>query len=436
MAETETVDDAREARQGWKYIALAAAACLPAVLLRGGVFSIGTEVETILFGLAILGAAFLLSWAAEVAQLDISQALAIAFLAFIAVLPEYAVDLVFAWKAGTQDRLAEAAGQVPLTCGSAEGIVTRCRDLAIANMTGANRLLIGIGWPVVVLIWWRKSGEKAVTLGSRRRTELGFLLLATLWAFSIPIRGHVSMLDLAVLGSIFVAYVWHAALEEAEEPELVGPPLALAALPTRRRRLATLVMFVFAAGMILASAEPFAHGLVETGEKFGIDKFLLVQWLAPLASEAPEMIIAILFVLRSKPGVGLGTLVSSKVNQWSLLIATIPLVYAIAHQGTSPMTLDSRQVEEVFLTAAQSVFAIAVLASLSISRGEALMLLIPFIAQFGFESQTIRYGFSGFYIAAGLVIVAKSSQSRRGLVAAIKAAVSLPRRKSAPGGDS
>ena len=57
-------------------------------------------VEALLFGLAIVGAAFMLSWAAEVAQLDISAGLAIAVLAFIAVLPEYAVDMVFAWKGG------------------------------------------------------------------------------------------------------------------------------------------------------------------------------------------------------------------------------------------------------------------------------------------------------------------------------------------------
>jgi cation:H+ antiporter len=425
VADRSPVVDARSVRGEWKYIALATVVCLPAALLRSSVFSISTEVDTLLFGVAILGAAFLLSWGAEVAQLDISQALAIAFLAFIAVLPEYAVDLVFAWKAGTQDRLAEA-GAMPLTCGGSVRAPTHCRDLAIANMTGANRLLIGVGWAVVVLVWWRRSGEKQVGLGTRRRTELGFLLLATLWAFTIPIRGNVSLIDLAVLGSIFVAYVWHAALEEAEEPELVGPPLALAALPQRRRRTVTVVMFLFAAGMILAAAEPFAHGLVETGDKFGIDRFLLVQWLAPLASEAPEMIIAILFVLRSKPGAGLGTLVSSKVNQWSLLVGTIPLVYAIAHQGVSPMTLDSRQVEEVLLTAAQSVFAIAVLASLSISRGEALLLLVTFLAQFGFESETVRYGFSAFYIAAGLAIAVRHRESRQGLVAAVRAGLTPP----------
>jgi cation:H+ antiporter len=418
----------QQLRAEWKYFGFAAAITVPALLFRFDLMHTAIPAETLLFGVAILGSAFLLSWAAEVAQLDISQALAIAFLAFIAVLPEYAVDLVFAWKAGRQDRLIRGfegvlgSGQ-PHSCGDIP-----CRELAIANMTGANRLLIGLGWAVVVLIWWRKSGNRSVALGEERRTELGFLILATLWAFTIPLRGSLSVIDLAVLGALFIGYLWHAASGEPEEPELVGPPLALAALPQRKRRLATLILFLFAAGVILASAEPFADGLVHTGSQFGINKFLLVQWLAPLASEAPEMIIAILFVLRMKPGPGLGTLVSSKVNQWTLLVATIPLVYAIARGGFHPMALDHRQVEEILLTAAQSAFAVATLANMKISRGEAAALLVLFLAQFGFESTAVRYGFSALYIVLFFVIALMKTEQRRGMLAAVRAALRRPGR--------
>jgi cation:H+ antiporter len=420
--------DERDVRRGWRYIAIAVAITVPALLLRSGAFGAPVALETVLFGLGILGAAFLLSWGAEVAQLDISQALAIAFLAFIAVLPEYAVDLVFAWKSGHQDRVIGAfvgklhAGQ-PLTCGD-----TPCRELAIANMTGANRLLIGLGWAVVVLVWYARSKNKGVELHDSRKTDLGFLLLATVWALSIPLRGHISILDAIVLGVLFVAYLWHAAVEEAEHPELVGPPVALGALGRRRRRIATVITFVFAAGVILASAEPFADGLVHVGQEFGINKFLLVQWLAPLASEAPEMIIAILFVLRARPAAGLGTLVSSKVNQWTLLVGTIPLVYALARGGLHPMTLDHRQVEEVFLTAAQSLFAVAVLSNLTLSRGEAVGLLVLFLAQFGFESTAVRYGFSIAYLTFTVALVVSQPSNRRGLGRAIRAALSAPRR--------
>ena len=89
------------------------AATVPGLVVRFSHPALSDPVDALLFGLAIVGAAFLLAWAAEAAQLDISAGLAIAVLAFIAVLPEYAVDMVFAWKGGhafkaNQDTALEA----------------------------------------------------------------------------------------------------------------------------------------------------------------------------------------------------------------------------------------------------------------------------------------------------------------------------------------
>src|SRR5499425_2698909 len=109
------------------------------------------EWQALSAGVAIFGAAFLLSWAAELAQMDIPQALALAFLALIAVLPEYAVDMYFAWQAG-QDPSYTA--------------------YATANMTGANRLLIGLGWATVVIAFWLKTGTRVMTLGQDQKVEI------------------------------------------------------------------------------------------------------------------------------------------------------------------------------------------------------------------------------------------------------------------------
>jgi cation:H+ antiporter len=141
-------------------------------------------------------------------------------------------------------------------------------------------------------------------------------------------------------------------------------------------------MFVFAAGVILACAESFAHALVETGADLGISEFLLVQWLAPLASEAPELLVAGLFAWRLNTNAGLGTLVSSKVNQWTLLVGTLPIVFAIASGGLHGLPLEAQQREELFLTAAQSFFALAILANLSMSLREAGFLFGLFWTQF------------------------------------------------------
>ena len=382
---------------------MAVAAPVPGVATRLGLIQVPLVLETTLLGAAILGAAFLLSWAAEVAQLDISQTLAIAVLALIAVLPEYAVDLFLAYRAGQGDEAR--------------------RHLAVANMTGANRLLIGIGWAAVVLIYWAKTRRKELGLRPEQRTDVGFLLVATLWAFSIPVRGQLSLLDLAVLGTLFVAYIIRAAREEVEEPELIGAAAALGALPRTPRRILTVVLFLFSAAAILLVAEPFADGLIDIGAEFGISQFLLIQWVAPLASEAPEMIIAILFTLRLKAQAGMGTLISSKVNQWTLLVGTLPLVYAIGGGGTegffNPMQMDARQVEEVFLTAAQSLFAVAVIASLTITRWEAVGLLVLFFGQFAIPVPAVRIGFGIAYIVLAVGIFAFSRDSRHSLVDSI-----------------
>ena len=125
------------------YMALAGLLIVPGVVVsRMGHVDAPDAALALVFGLAIIGAAFMLSWAAEAAQLDISAGLAIAVLAFIAVLPEYAVDLVFALQGGH-----DFAAHGP-TCQSIAdkmaGHDSSCA-LALANMTGSNRLLIGAG---------------------------------------------------------------------------------------------------------------------------------------------------------------------------------------------------------------------------------------------------------------------------------------------------
>ena len=344
---------------------------IPGMLVRFGVEHPEPVLAAVLFGLAIVAAAFALSWAAEVAELEVARGLALAVLAFVAVLPEYAVDLVFAWKAGKNpDEFAH---------------------LALANMTGANRLLIGVGWSLVVFvaIWAarRRQAESPLLSGEVRldRTqsvELAFLTLAPAYSLSLPLKRTLTLVDAALLVTIFVAYLVRISRAPAEEPELVGPAQLFGALPKFGRRIAILVLFLLSAGVILAVAEPFAEALIETGSEFGIDEFLLVQWLAPLASEAPELIVAVLFAWRLKPKAGLGALVSSKVNQWTLLVGTLPIVFAISGGTLDGLPIDAVQREEIFLTAAQSVFAVAVLMNLSLDAREASWLLGLFLTQF------------------------------------------------------
>lgn len=400
----------------WAWIAGAAAATVPWVLLRAAGWHGDPVAVAVLSGVAILGSAFLLSWAAEVAQMDVSQSLALAFLALISILPEYAVDMVFAWKAG---RFAGwQAGLFP-----AHPLYQQWADhagFATANMTGANRLLIGLGWPAVVLIHWLRTRSRAVAIEAQQSTELTFLALATLWSFTIPLRRQIGILDLAVLLAMFVFYIRRATAAEQTEPELTGPPLALSTLKPALRRGLVLTFFLWAAMVILASADPFAEALVQTGKRLGIEQFLLIQWLAPLASEAPEFIVASLFAFRGSSSLGMGTLISSKVNQWTLLVAMIPLVFSIGFTHAAALPLDGRQVEEVFLTSAQSLFAIAVLLNFEMTTWEAIGLAGLFITQLVLTNPHTRFIYAFIYIALAAIVIARDPARVRSLWALVK----------------
>src|SRR5262245_49272167 len=198
-------------------------------------------------GLGILGAAFLLSWACEVAQLDVPRALALAGLALIAVLPEYAVDVYFAWRAGKDPTYTA---------------------FATANMTGGNRLLLGVGWAAPVLAVWIRFKQRVVQLPAEQAVEVRFLAIATIYSFLIPWKATLAWYDTAILFTIFLFYVRAAGQTAHEEPELEGPAAAIAALGSRRRRLVAGALALIAGAAILTAAEPFAEGLVATGREF------------------------------------------------------------------------------------------------------------------------------------------------------------------------
>src|SRR4051794_25567226 len=274
----------------------ALAIALPALWIRWTEPHLSHGVEAVLFGLAIVGAAFLLSWAAEVAQLDIAAGLALALLALIAVLPEYAVDFVFAWKGG------HAVAAYGAACPSGEpGLASPC-SLALANMTGANRLLIGIGWSSVVFIAWYRSRRgtdgrppqpiSEIKLARTHAVEIAFLGVATLYSLTLPLKHSITLFDAAVLIGLFGLYMVRLARAPAEEPHLVGPSRWLGTFPDRRRRLTVAAMFLWAALVIVLCAEPFAHALVSAGRDYGVSEFFLVQWLAPLPAGGPGCLLA------------------------------------------------------------------------------------------------------------------------------------------------
>jgi cation:H+ antiporter len=366
--------------------------------------ALGAGGHAALSGLAIVSSAFLLSWATELAEEFVPPSFALIVLALVSVLPEYAVDMHITWQAGQDDSY---------------------RALAVANMTGANRILIGIGWTMLVFVRFFRRGERELAVAPAQRLELGFLLLATIYSLILPIRGHLSLMDSAVFLAIFGMYVIRALKSDVEKHPLFGPAAWLHDRVPRPGRVGIIATFgVYACYAIWMSAEPFAEGLIHIGgemDLFGMDadskKFLLIQLVAPLASESPEFIVAILFVLRHRASTALGALISSKVNQWTLLVGAIPIVYAFSTGEWNllvGMELEDTPRRELLLTSAQSMFAIAVLSDLRFTLKEAVALLVLFVAPWLLAAVPgVEYLFSTLYFILVLVVGFRTPQRRR-----------------------
>ena len=372
-------------RAGWWPAIITILLGVPAVALRLSGTHLDPEIAVAVFGLGVLSAAFLLGATSEAAQRDIPASLSIAVLAFVAVLPEYAIDLLFAWRAADDPTQAH---------------------FAVANMTGGNRLLLGVGWSFVLFLYIWRSKQRVLVLPRTISLEIAILMLATVVAFVIPAVGEINLAISAVLLALFVIYLWRLSRHPTHEEAIEGPAAIVAALPRWRRRAVVSALFAWAAAVIVLSAEPFADGLIELGEAAGIDEFLLVQWLAPLASESPEFLAALYLVWRGAAQAGMTALISSKVNQFTLLIASLPIAYSISGGTLDGLPMDHRQIAEVFLTAAQSLFGVLLILDRRLSIWAGVLLLSLFLGQFLLTDSAVRWGFGVAYLVlAGAMLL-------------------------------
>ncbi len=382
--------------KAWLWIGLAFLVTIPALGVKffgpASIDQTAPLTGAIVFGLAVLGSAFLLAWATEAAQHDVPQALAISVMALIAVLPEYAVDFALTFEAGTNPAY---------------------KEYAIANMIGANRMIVGFAWPLVILLFALKFRKRHIQLGKGHRVEVGFLLVAGLYSIILPIKGYIALYDLVFLVGLFIIYSFRLMKAQVHEPELVGPARLIGELP-RSQRIATYSgMIIFAGFVIFMVAKPFAKSLITTGTDLGIDPVFLVKWFAPLASEAPEIVICVIFTLRALAAEGLGALVASKVNQWTLLVGTLPLVFSLGSGYLRDLPLRGEIVTDgvvkqfdlvgpMLTTSAQTLLAVMIVMNLRAGLWGAGTLFGLLMAQFFFPDSD--YWFSAIYFGLALIL--------------------------------
>jgi cation:H+ antiporter len=338
---------------------------------------------------SVLGSAMLIAWAAEAAQFLLSQGLALAILAWLQTLPEFAVEAVIAWEAG------QAARNFAPHSYEAQ----HATALMTANFTGSLRLLVGLGWPMIYVtaaMFYRKGKKERlgeIRLEDEHAVEIIFLLVSIAYFFIVYLKGTLNWVDTVLLSVIYFVYLFFLNKIPPQSEEKMEDIERIPRFILRQRRgirNALIVGLFVAGGLILYFvAHPFLESLKAIAVGLGISTFVFVQWVAPFLSEFPEKVSAFNWARRvTTAPIALMNMVSSNINQWTMLVAMLPIAYAIAYGSLSTIVFDSHQKVEILLTIGQSLLGALLLANMRFAWWEAAVLFALWIIQFvlsGFE---------------------------------------------------
>ena len=324
---------------------------------------------------AIILAAMLIAWAAECGQFFISQGLALAVLAWVQTLPEFAVEAVIAF----------AAAKDPAKT-----------HLITANFTGSLRLFVGLGWPMVYFVSYffgrtlkKDPGPWKINLEDEHSIAIVSLLPALIYFLVIYFKGTLNIFDGFILAAIYIVYFYLLSKmpphdrEEIEDLGRIPRYVMKQNAPVNIAWIAAL--FISGAVIIYFAAHPFLNSMLAIAVSLGISQFVFVQWVSPFLSEFPEKLSAFYWARQvTKAPMALVNFVSSSINQWTILVAMIPFIYSFGMGKVSTIVFDDRQRVEILLTIVQSYLGFLFLAGMEFQLAEASALFILWLTQFIF----------------------------------------------------
>jgi cation:H+ antiporter len=375
-------------------LAATAACTVPGLFVRVSGGPVSYPVQLLAYGAAVVAAAFMLAWACEAAQVDVAHGLVVAVVAFVAILPEYIVELHFAFTGQAQ--------------------------YVAANLTGASRLLLGcaIALPAAVALMPKhKLGR--IELPEPHRIELVVLLAGSLWSMRAVLAGQLGFLDAVVLIGLYVVYLRRTMTAGGEAPEPEGVSAALAAMPRDQRRRWVTRLMGYAGFVILATAVPFGDAVLGAGALVGISPFLMLQWIVPIATETPELVVAFVLLKHGRGGQSIAVLLAGAVSQYTLALGTLPLAFH-AGAGTGPLPLAGRERIELFLTVGVALYAVASLLSLHLSRGDSSIMLALFVGQLLVPTVFTRFMFAIAFWAVAIDVLASERRQLPGLLRGLR----------------
>jgi cation:H+ antiporter len=345
---------------------------------------------------SILLSAFAIGWGAEAAQFFMSQGLALAILAWLQTLPEFAVEADIAWRGDVSNMTA--------------------------NFTGSLRLLVGLGWPMVfgvaALMERKRTGTwlQEIVLDDEDSVGVVGLIVPIAYFTLIWWKASLTLWDSLVLAAMYGVYLWilnrMPAGDEESIDELDLVPRTVMRLKPGVRGVSITALFVGGGLLLYVAAHPFVGSLEALALSIGISEFVFIQWVAPFLSEFPEFFSAFRWAksVRKAP-MALMNLVSSNINQWTMLVAMIPVAYAFGQGHVQTIPFDAMHRTEILLTILQSLLGVVLLLNMRFRAGEAAVLFALWLLQFAVPS--LREELIWVYGALALLGMARILADRR-----------------------
>jgi cation:H+ antiporter len=152
----------------------------------------------------------------------------------------------------------------------------------------------------------------------------------------------------------------------------------------------------------------------------GISPYLLLQWIVPVATEMPELVVAVVLLMHSRARQSMAVLLAAAVSQYTLALGTLPVAYAVG-AGTGPLPLQSRERVELLLTTGVALYAVAALVTLRLSRGDASLMLFLFTAQFLLPLGITRVVTAVVFLVLAVDVLIAERAQLRPLIGALRA---------------
>ncbi len=386
---------------------LRAAGSLPVL---AGVMLVGVGVPAVANPLSILWtaplmllAAMMIAWGAETAQFFMAQGFALAILAWLQTMPEFAVEAVLAWQQRT--------------------------DLLLSNLAGALQLLTGLGWPMIYAAAAHKHRQtehrplQRIRLGPEHGVQVVALLMCLMYGFLLWAKNSLHVVDSFLLVALYGGYLYVLGKLPARKAEEVDDlPSVLRAIVTASKPLRIAgITALFAAGgaLIYVLAEPFLESVLSLALRFGFSSFVAIKWIAPFVSEFPEKVSALKWA-RTADGASMAlmNMVSSNINQWTLLAAMLPLVLSLSRRHRSGLVFDQQQRLELRLTLGQALLGALFLVAMELAWWEAAALFTLWAVQFGASiapaaATPVHWAVTAIYLAWCAVEVVRIALGRR-----------------------